>query len=294
MVIRMPPAWGWEQLGDTVRSMKALSPESDWAADQPDEPIVLRRLSYRDLGYALARGFDDLGAYRIDVLFLCVVYPILGLLLARLAFGQQMLPLIFPLASGFALIGPFAAVGLNEMSRRRELGEEPRWTSAFKVFRSPALGKILVLGLALMIIFLFWLLIAQLIYDRTLGRLHEGAYGVSGAVPLTRFVADVVTTPAGWTMAVAGIGVGFLFAVAVFAISVVSFPLLLDRDVSVEAAVRTSVQAVMSNPRIMTVWGLIIAAALVIGSLPALLGLVVVMPLLGHATWHLYRRVVQA
>jgi uncharacterized membrane protein len=107
------------------------------------------------------------------------------------------------------------------------------------------------------------------------------------------FVSDVLTTRAGWTMIVVGCGVGFLFAALVLTISVVSFPLLLDRDVGVEAAVATSARVVRTNPVAMAAWGLIVAAGLVVGSLPLLLGLVIVMPVLGHATWHLYRRVVR-
>ena len=100
------------------------------------------------------------------------------------------------------------------------------------------------------------------------------------------------TTGAGWALIVVGIGVGFLFAVLVLTISVVSFPMLLDRDVGLFTAVATSVLAVVTNPVPMAVWGLIVAGGLVLGSLPALLGLIVVMPVLGHATWHLYRKVV--
>jgi uncharacterized membrane protein len=102
----------------------------------------------------------------------------------------------------------------------------------------------------------------------------------------------VIATRAGWIMACAGTGTGFLFAVVAGMISVVSFPILLDRNVSLEVAVRTSIRVVVQNPLTMAVWGLIIAAGLVIGSIPLLLGLIVVMPVLGHATWHLYRRTV--
>ena len=106
------------------------------------------------------------------------------------------------------------------------------------------------------------------------------------------FVRDVFTTAAGWTMIGVGIGIGFLFAAAVLAISVVSVPLMLDRDVGLAHAIGTSLRAVMANPGPMAVWGLVVALALVLGSIPLFLGLIVVMPVLGHATWHLYRRIV--
>ena len=180
--------------------------------------------------------------------------------------------------------GPLAAVGLNEMSRRREQGISVTWVDAFGVLRSPAIGAIALLGLLLAEIFLLWLLAAQAIYDLTLGPEPPASLGM--------FVRDVFTTGAGWALIVVGIGVGFLFAVAVLAISVVSFPMLLDRNVGLDTAVGTSIRAVVANPRTMAIWGLIVAVGLVIGSVPFLLGLAVVLPVLGHATWHLYRRVV--
>jgi len=283
MVIRTPPAWLSERLG-TLHAPVTDTPETYWGRRAAETPVTIRRIGLHDIGEAIARGFDDLGAYRADVVFLCMIYPVVGLLLARAALNDNFLPLVFPLMSGFALIGPFAAVGLNEMSRRRELGQEPSWVNGFKVFRSPAIGRILVLGMILAVLFLVWIGVAQAIYRATLGP--------KPPTSLQQFTQDVPYTRAGWTMAVVGITVGFLFAVASFAISVVSFPMLLDRNVSLETAVRTSLRAVAENPIVLGFWGLVIAAGLVVGSIPALLGLVIVMPVLGHATWHLYRRLV--
>ena len=150
--------------------------------------------------------------------------------------------------------------------------------------RAPAFGAIFLLGLLLLAIFLLWLAVAQGIYVVTLGPEPPASIG--------SFVRDVFTTGAGWAMIIVGVGVGFLFAVLVLMISVVSFPLLLDRDVGLYTAVATSVRAVLANPVPMAAWGLIVAGGLVIGSIPVLLGLIIVMPVLGHATWHLYRKVV--
>jgi uncharacterized membrane protein len=284
--IQSPVEWGWDRLKVTVRGIGAASPDDYWqrAERQPAVPEV-RRIGVADLRAALADGVDDFMANRTDVVFLCLLYPVIGIVLGRLAFGYEMLPLLFPLAAGFALIGPVAAIGLNEMSRRREQGARVTWMDAFGVLRSPSIGAIAQLGVLLLVIFVLWLLTAEVIY--------AVIFGPAPPRSATAFVHSVFGTGAGWALIGVGVGVGFLFAVAVLAISVVSFPLLLDRNVRVETAVRTSIRAVLANPGTMAVWGLVIAGGLVIGSIPFFLGLAFVMPVLGHATWHLYRRVVR-
>jgi uncharacterized membrane protein len=285
MTIRNPVEWSVDQFKHAAVALESAGRVGRRTLDTlHSPPPAVRRITVADLGDVVARGIDDFTAFRTDVIFVCVLYPLAGLVLARLAFGYNLLPLVFPLASGFALIGPFVAVGLNEMSRRREAGREVIWADALAVVRSPSFGAIVLLGLLLMAIFLLWLAAAWGIYAITLGP--------APPVSVTSFVRDVLTTDAGWVMIGAGIGVGFLFALLVLAISVVSFPLLLDREVGVDTAILTSVRAVMTNPGPMAGWGLIVAGGLLIGSLPFFLGLVVVMPVLGHATWHLYREVV--
>jgi uncharacterized membrane protein len=282
--IRYPIEWGFDLIrlaaltvGSLGRSVRG-SQESQDAAMPP-----VRRIKAADLRDVLVRGLGDFGAYRTDVIFICLIYPVIGIMLAWLTFGYQMLPLLFPLAAGFALVGPLAAVGLYEMSRRREQGIPINWVDAFGVIRSPRFGAILVLGLVLLAIFLLWLVAANAIYQLTLGP--------EPPVSITAFARDVFTTSEGWAMILVGVGVGFLFALLVLAISVVSFPLLLDRDVGLYTAVWTSIRAVAANPGPMALWGLIVAGGLAIGSIPAFLGLIIVMPVLGHATWHLYRKV---
>jgi uncharacterized membrane protein len=283
--IRNPLEWGADQLKSAEQALERAGHSLRSPAETRDAPLpAVRKIELADLADVLASGVRDFGAYRTDVIFLCIIYPLAGLVLARLAFGYDMLPLVFPLASGFALIGPVAAVGLYEMSRRREQGVDINWADAFGVVRAPAFGAILVLGLLLLAIFLLWLAAAYAIYLVTLGPEPPASIG--------SFVRDVFTTGAGWALIVVGCGVGFLFAVLVLTISVVSFPLLLDRDVGLYKGVATSVRAVLVNPVPMAAWGLIVAGGLVIGSIPVLLGLIIVMPVLGHATWHLYRKVV--
>src|SRR4029450_13684974 len=254
------------------------------AGNRPVQPVV-RKIGLADLRDALAKGADDFYAMPTHAIFLCIIYPIVGLALARLAFGYSILPLLYPLASGFALVGPIAALGLYELSRRREAGLDTSATRAFDVFESSSVGAVAALGILLLIIFLIWVAVADAIYVANFGYASPSSIGA--------FLNDVLTTRPGWNLILVGNGVGLLFAILVLTISVVSFPLLLDRDVGAAVALLTSIRAVAHNPLTMMVWGLIVAARLVIGSLPLFFGLTVVMPLLGHATWHLYRKVVE-
>jgi uncharacterized membrane protein len=244
----------------------------------------VRSIGLDDIKDALAKGVDDFRAMPSHAVFICLIYPILGLVLARIAFGYDVLSMLFPLAAGFALVGPFAAIGLYELSRRREHGLDADWTHLLDVRHSPSFGPILGLGLLLVAIFLIWLAVANGIYTATMG------YQPAASMP--EFVRQVLTTPQGWTLIIVGNLIGFLFALLVLVISVVTFPLLLDRNVGAAAAVLTSVRAVLANPMTMALWGLIVAVLLLVGSLPLFIGLAVVMPVLGHATWHLYRKVV--
>ena len=285
MTIKNPVEWTGAQFVNTARGLSSLGRSLHHVQDTIHSPApAVRKIAVSDLFDALRKGFDDFGAYRTDVIFLCVVYAVVGLVLARLAFGMDLLPLVFPLASGFALIGPIAAIGLYEMSRRREQGVEANFRNAFDVFREPAAGSVLVLGVALVAIFLLWQLAAWLIYANTLGPAEPTSLGA--------FAHDVLFTSKGWAMIVVGVGVGFLFAVFAMSISLVSFPLLIDRDVGLDTAIKTSIRAVRMNPVETGLWGLIVAAGLVIGSIPLFIGLVVTIPVLGHATWHLYRKLV--
>ncbi len=248
-------------------------------------PYVIRKIGLSDLSDALRLGWEDFKAVPSHAIILCVIYPVLGLVLFRMVLGYSVLPLLFPLAAGFTLIGPFAALGLYELSRRRQRGEEAAAWDAIQVLRAPSFGAMLGLGMLLLALFATWIAAADAIYIAT--------FGHAPAASIPAFERRVLMTPEGWSLIIVGCGVGFLFAVVALCVSVVSFPLMLDRHATAIDAIRTSLQAVMKNPFAMAVWGLIVAVLLVIGSIPFFVGLAIVLPVLGHATWHLYRKVVE-
>ena len=243
----------------------------------PDSTPVhpgVRKIGPADLKDALAKGIDDFLAMPSSHVFLGLIYPIAGLCLAGYAL----------LMAGFALVGPFAGIGLYEMSRCRELGLDTSWEHAFDVVRSHSIFSILSLGLLLLVIFACWEFTAQSLYVTLFGLPPES---------FTQIITNFFDTPHGWKLIGFGTAIGFVFAVVALSISVVSFPLLLDRDGGVPMAVQTSVRAVWENPVAMALWGLIVAAVLATGFLLLFVGLAVAVPLLAHSSWHLYRRVVE-
>ncbi|MGI9506694.1 MAG: DUF2189 domain-containing protein [Geminicoccaceae bacterium] len=277
--IRNPLEWGTDQLRH-VASHIASSGRSTSSSQE----ARVASITMADLKDALIKGIDDFKACRSDVIFLCIVYPVAGIVLARFAVHYNLLPLLFPAMAGFALLGPIAAVGLYEMSRRRELGLDVGWSNAFDVIRAPSFVPIFLLGLQLVLIFLIWMITAQAIYMMTLGP--------EPPISAQAFLQDVLTTGPGWTMIIVGMGVGFLFACFVLAISVVSFPLMLDREIGLADAVATSMRVLAKNPLPIAACGVIVAGGLVLGSIPAFFGLIFILPILGHSTWHLYRKTV--
>src|ERR1700744_3194208 len=231
---------------------------------------TIRTITLSDLHQALRQGWEDFKAVPSHAIILCVIYPVLGLLLARATFGYAVIPLLFPLAAGFALLGPFAALGLYELSARRERGQQPSASDAIEVLRSPSFGAMLGLGTLLLALFVVWIATAQAIY--------VAVFGYGGATRATAFITRVLKTSQGWWLIVVGCGIGFLFALVALCISVVSFPLMLDRHATAGEAMVTSMRVVAKNPTTIAAWGLIVAALLVAGSVPLFLGLAVVIP----------------
>src|SRR6201997_1873481 len=220
-------------------------------------PFVVRKIGLSDLADALRLGWEDFKAIPTHAVVLCVIYPVIGLVLFRLVLGYSVLPLLFPLAAGFTLIGPFAALGLYELSRKRERGEEAAAWHAMDVLRAPSFGAILELGVLLLVLFGIWIATADAIY--------VAAFGHAPAASIPDFAQRVLTTPEGWTLIIVGCGVGFLFAVVALCVSVVSFPLMLDRHATAIDAIRTSLRAVAANPVTMAGGGLTVAGLLAVG-----------------------------
>ena len=253
------------------------------AGDKLDMPVI-QTITLADLMVALQRGAGDFWAKPSHYVLLMLIYPIIGIVLTVWMNGFYTWPLLYPLIGGFALIGPVAALPLYEISRRREMGEDASWRDAMNVIHSPAMGSILAVGAMLFVLFTLWLTSAQALY--------ESLFGSSPPQTFEGLFAQVVSEPGGMTLAIVGTAVGALFALVVLCTSVVAFPLLLDRDVGAYVAVETSFRAVIRNPIPMLAWGVIVGVSVFVGALTLFVGLAVILPILGHATWHLYRRTV--
>lgn len=264
----------------------AIAHPTPMAAPARDD-ISIRKITFQDLRIALAQGWDDFLAKRGDLVFLGFIYPVIVVLAVMSASQMSLLPLIFPLVAGAILLGPAFASGFYELARRREAGLDSRWRHFLDVVRKPGSSALVDLTCVVALMFVGWMAAAWFIYHSTMENLGPAAISSVGA-----FVQALFTTAEGWQMIVIGNLAGFGFALATLAISVVSFPMAVDKPVSWGTALHTSFRVAWHNPVTVAAWGLIVVALLFLGSLPALVGLAVVLPVLGYATWHLYTRAV--
>lgn len=258
--------------------------ENGIAGARAERAIAVRAITLADVMIALRKGASDFWERPSHYLFLVIIYPVMGIVLAAWTTGGPLFPLLYPLVVGFALLGPLAAIGLYEISRRREVGLDDSPAHALQVLRSPARGAILRLGLLLAVLFVLWLMTANALYG--------AIFGASQPTSLSALIGVVFTTPQGWSLLLLGNLAGLGFALIALSTTVIAFPLLLDRGGSASQAVRTSLQAFSVNPLPLLGWGVIVTVLLALGSIPFFVGLALVLPILGHATWHLYRAMI--
>jgi uncharacterized membrane protein len=254
-----------------------MSHKAEQAAQRPEVLI----LELDDLKAALRAGWQDFRTAPQFGLFFAAVYVAGGwlILYALTATGQIWWTL--PAAAGFPILGPFIACGMYEVSRRLEKHEALSWTAILGVIARQKDRQIPSIAAVVVVFFLFWNFLAHMIFALFLGL--QAMTNISSSF-------QIFTTPNGLMMLFIGTIVGAVFSGVLFSLTVVSLPLLLDREIDFVTAMITSVSVVLTNPKIMVLWGGLIAASLFLGIALGFLGLFVVLPLFGHATWHLYRR----
>jgi uncharacterized membrane protein len=253
-------------------------------ADPAASAIPVRTLSSRDLNLSLREGWNDFLSMRGDLIFVGLLYPLIGIVAALMTQGSNLLPLFFPIAAGISLLGPMVAVGFYELARRSEAGLESDWSHFFDVRKRPSVDELGAVAALLIGIFLLWVAVAA--------GLYLALWGTSVPDSIGAFVSRLFTTPEGWALIIIGNLVGAGFAVLVLAISFVSLPMLVDCNIDARTAVNTSIRAFRANKGLVIRWGLTVGVLLVLGSIPLFIGLAAVLPWLGYATWHLYTHVV--
>lgn len=246
--------------------------------------ISVRKIRISDLLQSLRKGFADFNARPSFGVFLVMIYPLFALLLTLALTGENLLFLAFPMIAGLTLLGPMVSVAIFEMSRRREQGLDVSWRSSFSFVHSSAFASIVALSIVMAALYVAWLFMAEFIYF--------GLFTIDAPTSPAEFWNELMTTRRGGALIFYGNAVGLVFSVTALAISVVAFPLLLDRPVTSVSAMAVSIRAFAANSFVLTLWGLMVVALLALGSVFFLVGLAAVLPILGHATWHLYRRLI--
>ena len=245
--------------------------------------ISVNKISTKDIWGSLHLGWKDFLQKPSHYFFAITLYPFMGMVLYFFMAGENWIQLLFPMLTGFALLGPFVALFLYEVSRRLEKGLEPSWAEGFNSIKSSAILEILILGVMLAGLFCAWMVTASTLYTFL--------YGNEYPVSIYDFFMDVISTRRGWILITVGNGLGFCFALFALCTTVVAFPLMLEHEVSAFSGIKASMQAVKVNPVPLILWGGIICSGLFLGSIFVLVGLILILPVFGHATWHIYRKV---
>lgn len=249
-----------------------------------DRPPEVRTLTVADIRLSLAQGAADFARSSGIGLAIALVFVMIGLAVSTSLLVLHAPWLIYPFAIGFPLIGPFAAVGFYEVSRQMESGRKPTLGEVLKVIWAQRRREVSWMAFVMLFVFWVWMYQIRLLMALILGRMSYAT--------LDRFADLVLTTKEGWVFLAIGHIEGAALALVLFSITVISIPILLDRDIDFVTAMLTSIRVVLASPLVMLGWGLAVTVAVLAACVPFFLGLLVVLPVLGHATWHLYRRAV--
>lgn len=257
---------------------------SDASQAAPSPPPILGRIGFSDLSAALSAGLRDFLKAPGFGLFFSVFYVVGGILiyLELSVRGEELW--VIPIGLGFPLLAPFAAVGLYEVSRRLETGEALDWSAILGVVFRQKDRQFPSMAVMMIMFFMLWVFVAHLIFALFMG--------LQSLTNILSNWQDSLLTPNGLTMLAIGTGVGAVMAFVLFSLTVVSLPLLLEREIDFISAMIASFQLVLANPVPMIAWGITVSVLLFLGMLSFFLGLFIILPVCGHATWHLYRRAV--
>ncbi len=256
---------------------------SDQTVEPPPWP-VFRDIGPGDIKDSLMDGLRDIARAPLYSLFFGAVFSALGIAITYMLFVMGTSYWALPMAAGFPLVGPFVAVGLYEVSRRLEAGQPLSWPGVLGAVIREGRFQLPSYAFVTLFVFLIWVYLANLIFALSFG-----------SSPLTNVMSsgEFLLSVQGISMLIAGTIVGGAIAALLFSISVTAVPMLMDRDLDVVSAMVASVQSVLRNPMPMLLWGVIIVVACILAMLPQFMGMILVFPALGHASWHLYRRVVE-
>jgi len=241
-------------------------------------------LSFADIRACLHKGIADFRRAPLFGIFLGSIFAVIGLFITLSLFVWEKSWMMYPMLIGFPLIGPFAAVGLYEVSRRIEQGSPLAWNEILSVVRLQTRREIRWMAFVMLFIFWVWMYQVRLLIALILGRMSFAN--------LESFIDVITTTREGLTFIIAGHIVGACLALVLFSVTVISMPLLLDREVDFITAMITSIKTVLASPLVMLSWGVFVTLAIMLSFVPAFLGLLLVLPILGHTTWHLYRKAI--
>ncbi|MDG2405995.1 MAG: DUF2189 domain-containing protein [Paracoccaceae bacterium] len=249
-----------------------------------DIDITVNEITVSDIWVSIQLGWRDFMHQPSHYFFAIILYPFIGIVLWLWASEVNTIQLVFPMMTGFALLGPFIAIFLYEISRRLENDLDTSWSKVFQVVHSPAIREILILSIMLLGLFCVWMISANILFF--------SLYGSRYPTSLLIFLIEVILTPRGWVLIILGNGMGICFALAALYTTVVAFPILIDARVSAIRSIQISMLAVRMNPIPLILWGFVVSLGLLMGVLCVMVGLIIAFPVFGHATWHLYRKVV--